>query len=544
MKRIQAAQEYAYQPIPYTPSKSLVKLKPAGSRPLEPRIKELGQLLSTPADRKAGIAELALLSTSSETARKMIVSCEVESKIISALLLEREPEMQIWLMSILANLAQGSTTVAGSSPARERQSGAIPVLCQLVRSSHNEVQSAAALHLATLSHSEHLAGVIGKKNGTVLSLKSLEQADDPNVAQFARWTLRTAQGRNYKPEFQPKPPEQVAAEEAEEAAEAAEQAASALKMQTKIRGKACETKYKQFQLERKLAATNVQKTYRGHNQRAKKKGARQLEPAFGLGADVLASAAAAVQSRYRGHLARVALGDPVAIAEEKAEQAARAAAATAMQANYRGHAARGKKSESSDRTPVAADTGRVSLDVIYNDDGTVSLDVGFDEAAAEGAVNAAADGGVGVNFLYHDDGTISLDLTVDEDVAEGAADDEAPAHAALGFVLNADGTVQLTIGAVTGAPGADGAASVGGSNQSNLDDRLSVVMTLTETNVVEVKLVVDRDDTAERPGGGSPSVRGVSGSGTSSGTSSLPMPQYASLSICAVEGGATLSIEC
>ena len=34
------------------------------------------------------------------------------------------------------------------------------------------------------------------------------------TAQYARWTLRTAQGRNYKPSFQPKPAELVAQEEA------------------------------------------------------------------------------------------------------------------------------------------------------------------------------------------------------------------------------------------------------------------------------------------------------------------------------------------
>ena len=62
---------------------------------------------------------------------------------------------------------------------------------------------------------------------------------------------------------------------------------------------ACEAKYKQYQSERQQAATNLQKTYRGHNQRARL-GPKDSggQPPLGPSADVLAAAATAVQARF------------------------------------------------------------------------------------------------------------------------------------------------------------------------------------------------------------------------------------------------------
>ena len=84
-----------------------------------------------------------------------------------------------------------------------------------------EVQHAAALHLATLSHSANvqlafkenqralrcLHAIEGKKSMS-LSLPG-KQTLQNEALQYARWALRTAQGRNIKPAYVPKTDEEL-----------------------------------------------------------------------------------------------------------------------------------------------------------------------------------------------------------------------------------------------------------------------------------------------------------------------------------------------
>jgi len=237
-----------------------------GARPLAPRIDELSLHLDgvDPRAQKSAVAELAMLSSASETARRTIVKKNVERKLIGLLAAEREPQVQCWLMSILSNLASGTTSDVAS--VKTRQSAVVPVLCSLVTSSSADVQHLAALHLATLSHSEPLSLVISK-SGALAHLRSLEQkqalrvnAMQQEASQYARWTLRTAAGRNYKPAFQPKTKFELAQEELELRA----QLAAATHMQARVRGHQAQVEYVQEREARTGAATTVQACYRGH----------------------------------------------------------------------------------------------------------------------------------------------------------------------------------------------------------------------------------------------------------------------------------------
>ena len=78
-------------------------------------------------------------------------------------------------------------------------------------------RNAAALHIATLSHAPSLQKAIGQAGGfgslsKLESMSSLAMASPAqrqlqrDAADYARWTLRTSHGRNYKPAFRPKSP--------------------------------------------------------------------------------------------------------------------------------------------------------------------------------------------------------------------------------------------------------------------------------------------------------------------------------------------------
>ena len=100
----------------------------------------------------------------------------------------------------------------------------VPALIGLVQSRNPEVQHAAALHLATLSHSLNVQQAFGANNNALRALHDIERKSSKPLAaigkgtlqreasQYVRWALRTAQGRNYKPAFTPKTDAEMEAE--------------------------------------------------------------------------------------------------------------------------------------------------------------------------------------------------------------------------------------------------------------------------------------------------------------------------------------------
>lgn len=192
---------------------------PSRSKKLAPRIELLAAQLGDPAKAKSAVAELAMLAACSETARRSMLAHKVESRVVALLgASATEPQMQCWGLSVLSNLAVGNGRPAGGPPLRERQLSAVPVLAALVSSRNPEVQHAAALHLATLSHSAVMRRAIAQAPSEPLA--SLYQLEDPTslaesapspyarrlrdeALDYARLALRTSQGRNYKPAFEP-----------------------------------------------------------------------------------------------------------------------------------------------------------------------------------------------------------------------------------------------------------------------------------------------------------------------------------------------------
>ena len=190
-----------------TGSLGLLGLEPAAGRSLKPRLQELTILLEngSMASRKSAVCELALLASRSDSACKAVTEEHLEHLLIRRLAeAEEDVAMQVWLMSVLSNTASDSAS-------RERQLAAVPTLCRLVHSHVPEVQHAATLHLATLSHSRSLQAAIGAHASAVRQLNAIEvklstalgtrgtRSMQEEASQYARWALRTPSGRNYKP---------------------------------------------------------------------------------------------------------------------------------------------------------------------------------------------------------------------------------------------------------------------------------------------------------------------------------------------------------
>ena len=233
-------------------------------KPLGPRVASLAGGLDSkdPVTRMAAISELALLVSCSGAARDAVAAGQVESKLLKVLSRTSDSNGQCYIMSILSNLADNQAS-------RERQVTVVPVLAALLKSHSPEVRHAAALHLARLSHSDLQRQALSKSgalprepfplrqqftltsplplSGGLRLLHSMEAEQDmrrvrtlptlghsgssgtlagkirpsdrhalllQETAQYARWTLRSAQGRNYKPSLQPKSAEFYAQEEA------------------------------------------------------------------------------------------------------------------------------------------------------------------------------------------------------------------------------------------------------------------------------------------------------------------------------------------
>lgn len=183
------------------------------SRSLVPRIRELAEQLDRKEQQKSAVCELALLASRSASACTAVANARLEKKLVDILTTSPDTSIQCWAMSVLANTACDAAS-------RDRQGLAVPTLCNLIASAVPEVQHSAALHLATLSHSESLQAVIGQQVSAMNHLYAIEGKSSSSLAspvtrslqqeaaQYARWTLRTPHGRNHKPAFKPKSEEE------------------------------------------------------------------------------------------------------------------------------------------------------------------------------------------------------------------------------------------------------------------------------------------------------------------------------------------------
>ena len=223
----------------------------------------------------SSFSEIGLLVSCSASTRAAVAASEIEDKLLKVLSRSSDSGIQCWCMSILSNLAADPAS-------RERQEGAVPAVCVLLKSHDPQVQHAAALLLARLSHSDTLRAAIHKAGG-LNSLYELEAKLPPIQAeiaggmamaplpsikpkgrlallqeeaqQYARWTLRTARGRNYKASFTPKTEEELRLD------------AAATHVQKHARAKPERLSAQGAIRERREAATQIQKTYRGKHDR-------------------------------------------------------------------------------------------------------------------------------------------------------------------------------------------------------------------------------------------------------------------------------------
>ena len=244
-------------------------------KPLGPRVASLAGGLDSkdPVTRMAAISELALLVSCSGAARDAVAAGQVESKLLKVLSRTSDSNGQCYIMSILSNLADNQAsrerqvtvvpvlaTLLKSHSPEVRHAAAL----HLARLSHSDLQRQALsksgalprepfplrqqltltsrlphayltltsplpisgglrlLHsmeaeqdmrrvrtLPTLGHSGSSGTLAGKIRPSDRHALLLQE-----TAQYARWTLRSAQGRNYKPSLQPKSAEFYAQEEA------------------------------------------------------------------------------------------------------------------------------------------------------------------------------------------------------------------------------------------------------------------------------------------------------------------------------------------
>ena len=299
------------------------------AKSLAPRISDLSATLASKSSEegkvKGACAELALLASRSVSACMAVADAEIEKPLSQVLIKQSDPATQCWVMSILSNCA-------ALPHSRERQTVAIPALCKLVQSTVPEVQHAAALHLATLSHSANvqlafkenqralrcLHAIEGKKSMS-LSLPG-KQTLQNEASQYARWALRTAQGRNIKPAYVPKTDEELEYE-------------GSVAIQARVRSSFVASQYRKEMAQRKSAAIILQSGYRGH------KGRDEIAKEM----LIQGPAAALLQGVMRGR-------------RERKEAAKQRASAAKVQARYRGNQAR---SNLPGRDPIDLTDGEV-----------------------------------------------------------------------------------------------------------------------------------------------------------------------------------------
>ena len=280
-----------------------------GSRPAGQRVAQLCSEIKVAATdgQKSAIAELAILASSSESARAAMITTEVEGLLSSFLTGTEDAQLQCWCMSVLANLASDR---GAARHLHERQSAAVPKLCTLVASPEPTVRHSAALHLATLSRCEPLQHMI-TKGGGLDRLRVLEKPFNSKIdaalgkrakpfapttdrdksaaalkavgleaetAEYARWTLRTSQGRNLKRNFHPAN------------VKAARELEAARRVQTMQRGHTAYLKYQVEKTQRSSAALSVQAVFRAHLSREGLQKAKSVET----------PAATSLQSAIRG----------------------------------------------------------------------------------------------------------------------------------------------------------------------------------------------------------------------------------------------------
>jgi len=383
---------------------------------LGPRVAELASDLD-PASPKcmSSVSEIALLVSCSASARAAVAAGEIEDKLLTVLSRSSDASIQCWCMSILSNLATDPAS-------RERQAGAVPAVCVLLNSHDAQVQHAAALHLARLSHSDFLRAAISKAGG-LNSLYKLEAKPAPVRAaiaggmgmaplpsikskgklgllqqesqQYARWTLRTARGGNYKASFTPKTEEELrldaAATHVQKHARAKPER---LTVQAEIKG-------------RRDATTAIQKTYRGKHDReavsarradaAAARGVSFGEPAAVGGGPEEAGVCVTGSRRVQMSLALTSTTEDVLLPLDLGAISARPGASSARRSARRGEA------------PVMLDVPLACSDGTYMlriplgggggaeaDDGCDGGGEGFDEAT--GVLSLALMGGVALEL--------------------------------------------------------------------------------------------------------------------------------------------------
>jgi len=228
---------------------------------MAPRVAELGEKLTDDAmQTKAVCSELAFLASRSMSACAAVADGRLESKLSRVLSQTSDPHLQCDVVGILSNCATASRASCA------RQAASIATLSALVASANPEVQHAAALHLATLSHSDQLSAAIGKSRTAMKTLRELElQASETlaspghaslrqQAAQYARWALRTPRGFHLKPAFKPKP---LHVQEHD----------SSVQLQARVRSSFVANQYRNEMKARRAAAAVVQASYRGHHGR-------------------------------------------------------------------------------------------------------------------------------------------------------------------------------------------------------------------------------------------------------------------------------------
>ena len=205
---------------PHAPRVGSAPQKSAKS--LAPRINDLAKQLGgqpSEARAKSAACELAMLVSRSISACMAVADAKIEPQLSGVLHTSKDPSTQCWIMSVLSNCAS-------LRDSRERQAAAVPALCKLISSPVPEVQHAASLHLATLSHSNAVQKAFGANGSALRMLHDIEgkasralskpgvQTLQQEASQYARWALRTSHGRHYKPHYQPKSHEELELENA------------------------------------------------------------------------------------------------------------------------------------------------------------------------------------------------------------------------------------------------------------------------------------------------------------------------------------------
>lgn len=304
-----------------------------------------------------------MLASRSAAACMAVADARLEGSLSKVLQQSKDPHTQCWTLAILAN-------AAAQPQSRERQAVAVPALCRLVQSKNPEVQHAAALHLATLSHSQRVQEAFGANSNALRVLHDIEKGASKTLCapgtntlkqeaqQYARWALRTAQGRHYKPHYHPKTDEEMEAE-------------GAVAIQARVRSSFVANQYRSEMRARRAAATVVQAGFRGHKGRSD------------VAAELLVQgpAVAMLQGWVRGRAYRKEM------AKQKArEQREMDLAAARIQGGYRGKKSRARPAQAAAGGDAATEEAEtfaglsLSLDCA---DGALTLNLNLDAPTDE-----------------------------------------------------------------------------------------------------------------------------------------------------------------